>query len=256
MAGTVVRAVARDHRAARPARRLARDLHRVLVGIGAAEGEVHPPAREPRPLQQRLRQLRARLRSPRIGDEAQTFGLRADRLDQARMLVPQVAALGEAAEVEDLAAVGQMQARTASTDDRRRVPVGLDRPAVQHAVALGDRHPLSTLPGPQIVRCAHVCAYCAPLYGSSNLAVNRPPLPAGPVDRLESTVHRREQGSYPEWHGKQTTRTSSSTAATTCSRWPVGCPCSGRSTATTPASAWPTSPAAPACPAPPRAGWY
>jgi len=104
----------------------------VLVGIGAAEGEEHAAAVEAGALEQLHRQPCARLGAPCVAGETQALGLRADRLDQLRMLVAEVAALGEAAHVEDRAAVGQLQARAAATDDRRRIPVGLNRPAMQH----------------------------------------------------------------------------------------------------------------------------
>jgi hypothetical protein len=89
------------------------------------------------------------------------------------MLVAEVAALGEAAHVEDLAAVGQVQARALATDDGRRVPVGLDRPAMQHRRAfVGHRadHP-SWL---RLCAMRTRCAYCAPLYGALILGVNPP----------------------------------------------------------------------------------
>ena len=73
----------------------------MLVGIRAAEGEEHPPAGEAGALQQQLGELRARLGAPGAGDEAQPLGLRADRRDDARMLVTEIAALGEAAHIED-----------------------------------------------------------------------------------------------------------------------------------------------------------
>ena len=55
--------------------------------------------------------------------------------DQARMLVTQVAALGEAAHVEDRAAVLEVQACAGAADHRRRVPLRLHAPAVQDRVA-------------------------------------------------------------------------------------------------------------------------
>ena len=61
----------------------------------------------------------------------------ADRGDDARMLVAEVAALGEAAHVEDAAAVVCMKPRARAADDRRRGPVGLPAPAVQNGFALG-----------------------------------------------------------------------------------------------------------------------
>jgi hypothetical protein len=50
----------------------------------------------------------------------------------------QVAALGQAAEVEDLAAVGEFEFRAATANDGRRGPVGLHAPAVQDHVAFRD----------------------------------------------------------------------------------------------------------------------
>ncbi len=81
----------------------------------------------------------ARLGAPGVGDEAEPLGLLADRGDQARMLVTEVAALGEAAQVENLAAVLEMQLRAPTADDGRRGPVGLHAPAVQHHVAFAER---------------------------------------------------------------------------------------------------------------------
>ena len=131
-------------------RRLARDLDRVLVGVGAAEGEEHAAAVEAGALEQLRRQPRARLGAPGVADEAQALGLRADRRDQLRMLVAEVAALGQAAHVEDPAAVGQLQARAPAADDGRRIPVGLDRTSC--AAPSRVRRPSS---GHHFVRYAH-----------------------------------------------------------------------------------------------------
>jgi len=118
------------------AERLAHDLHGVLVGIGATEREEHAAALEPGELQQPLGQLRARPGAPGIGHEAQPLRLRADRGDDARVLVAEVAALGEAAHVEDRAAILEVQARAGAADHGRRVPLRLHAPAVQDRQAL------------------------------------------------------------------------------------------------------------------------
>ena len=53
------------------------------------------------------------------------------------MLVPEVAALGQATHIENLPPVGEVQIRALTSDHGRRIPVGLDTPTVQHGRALG-----------------------------------------------------------------------------------------------------------------------
>jgi hypothetical protein len=132
----VIRTVARDDESVGDAARLARELDRMLVGVGAAEREVDAPAFEPARVEQGPRQLGARPRTPCAGDEAQTLGLVADRAHYGPMLVTEVAALGQAAHVEVIAAIGVEKMRAAAADDRRCVPLRLHAPAVQDVGAL------------------------------------------------------------------------------------------------------------------------
>ncbi len=137
VARAMVGAIARDDPALRHAARLARELDRVLVGVSAAEGEVHASVQESGFLEQQLRQPRARRGAPGTGDEAKLLRLRPDRLDDTRMLMSEVAALGQAAEIQDRAAIGGVQPGAGATDDGRCVPFGLPAPAVQYRVCLG-----------------------------------------------------------------------------------------------------------------------
>jgi hypothetical protein len=57
----------------------------VLVGVGAAEREVNPAIGEAGFLEQQRCQFGARCAHPGRRDEAQFFGLDADRLDDSRM---------------------------------------------------------------------------------------------------------------------------------------------------------------------------
>src|SRR4029077_9429098 len=91
IARPVVRAVTRDHPALRLAGRLACEFDRVLVGIAATEGEEHTASLESRALEEEGGELRARLGAPGVGDEAQLLRLGADRGDDMRMLMPEVA---------------------------------------------------------------------------------------------------------------------------------------------------------------------
>ena len=81
---------------------------------------------------------RAWLRAPGAGDEAELLRLLADGGDDLGMLVAEIAALGQAAHVEDGSAVGGVDARARTPDDGRRGPVRLPAPAVQHRVAFGN----------------------------------------------------------------------------------------------------------------------
>ena len=74
--------------------------------LGAAQGEEHPAAVETRQFEQSLRQLGARLRTPRIGDEHSRSAARGSQR-RRRMLMPEIAALGLAAEIQDRATVGE-----------------------------------------------------------------------------------------------------------------------------------------------------
>ena len=75
-------------------------------------------------------------------------------IDEARMLMTEVAALGQAAHVEDAAAVGQIEMCASPTGDGRCVPLRLHAPAVQYGIALG-AHALPRGSG------ADLCAHCA-----------------------------------------------------------------------------------------------
>jgi len=55
------------------------------------------------------------------------------------MLMPQVAALGQAAHVQVVTAVLVPEMGAASPNDGRRLPLGLDTPAMQDAFAFADR---------------------------------------------------------------------------------------------------------------------
>ena len=94
-------------------------------------------AGESRFLEQQLGELRARLRAPRAGDEAQLLRLLADRGDDLRMLMTEIAALGEAAHVQDGTAVGGVNPRARAPHNSRGGPVGLSAPAVQDGIAFG-----------------------------------------------------------------------------------------------------------------------
>ena len=113
------------------------DLDCVLVGVGAAESEKHPAAHKPRAFEQTFGQFGPTLCAPGVTDKAQAFGLFADGRDQAGMLVTQVAALGQAAHIENLPSIGQVEISALTADHGRGIPVGLDAPAVQHGLALG-----------------------------------------------------------------------------------------------------------------------
>ncbi len=137
--GAVVGPVARHDQAARPTPRLSHDLGRVLVRIGAARSEEHAPALETGQLEKPPRERHAWFGAPGVGDEAEPLGLLADRGDQARVLVPEIAALREAGEVENLAAVLEDELCAPTAHDGGRGPVGLHAPAVQHHVAFAER---------------------------------------------------------------------------------------------------------------------
>lgn len=109
----------------------------MLVGIGAAQREIHTPRFEARFLKEHFRQLRARLRTPGTCDEAQLLRLRADRGYYPRVLMAEVAALGKAAEIQQGAAFRGEQAGAGAAHDRGRIPVGLPAPAVQDGIAFG-----------------------------------------------------------------------------------------------------------------------
>ena len=137
VARTVIGPVARDDTAARLAGRLPCELHRVLVRVGAAEREEHAAAGESGFLEQQLGELRARLRAPCAGDEAKLLRLLADRRDDLGMLMAEIAALGEAAHVQDGTTVGGVNPRALAADDGRGGPVGLPAPAVQNGIVFG-----------------------------------------------------------------------------------------------------------------------
>jgi hypothetical protein len=108
----------------------------VLVGVGTAQREEDTAALESTQFEQARCEIGARFCSPGVRDEAQLFGLRADRRDDARMLVSEIAALREAAHVEHAAPVLEVQPGAGATHDGRRVPGGLRAPAVQDGIAL------------------------------------------------------------------------------------------------------------------------
>ena len=151
---TVIRTLTRDDRAARPPARQPRDAHGVFIRIGSAEREEHTATLETGEFEQLPRQLGTRRSTPGVGDEAQPLGLGANRGDEARMLMTEVAALGQAAHVEDAAAVGQIEMCASPTGDGRCVPLRLHAPAVQYGIALG-AHALPRGSG------ADLCAHCA-----------------------------------------------------------------------------------------------
>jgi hypothetical protein len=135
----VIGALARDHPAVGFAARLAREFHRMLVGIGTTEGEVHTPALETGLLQQQLREPRARLGPPGIGDETESGSLRTHGRDDPWVLVTEIAAFGQAAHVENRAPVSGQQSRAGAADDGRRIPIGLAAPGMQDRLRFG-RH--------------------------------------------------------------------------------------------------------------------
>ena len=65
-----------------------------------------------------------------------SLGLGLYRRDHARMLVAEVAALGQAAHVQVLAPLLVAKARAGAADHGRRLPFRLHAPAVQHRIAL------------------------------------------------------------------------------------------------------------------------
>ena len=134
----MIRTIAGDHPAVRVTTRLARKLDGVLVGIGATEREEHPSAFESGSLEQHFRQPGTRFGAPAGGHETELVGLRPYRRHHPRVLVPEIAALGEAAHVEDALAVRGVQPCAFPADDGRRVPVALAAPAVHHGVAFGE----------------------------------------------------------------------------------------------------------------------
>ena len=81
--------------------------------------------------------LRARLGAPCAGDEAQLLRLLTDRGDDLRMLMAEIAALGEAAHVQDGTAVGGVNPRARAPNNSRGGPVGLPAPAMQDGVSFG-----------------------------------------------------------------------------------------------------------------------
>src|SRR6185312_1552364 len=104
---------------------------RVLVRVRAAEREENPTPGKPGFLQEQLGEPGTRLRAPRVGHEAQPLRLLANRLDDARVLVTEVAALREAAHVENQTIIGRAQMGSGAAHDRGRVPLCLSAPAVQ-----------------------------------------------------------------------------------------------------------------------------
>jgi hypothetical protein len=137
VARAVVRAVPGEDPAAAPSAGLAREFDRVLVGVGPAEGEEDPAPLEPRLLEEALGEPRPRLGAPRGGHEAEALGLLANGPDHGRVLVAEVHALGQAAHVEVAPALLVPEERPFSAGHGGGVPVGLDAPAVQDALALG-----------------------------------------------------------------------------------------------------------------------
>ena len=135
----VVRAVARNDDATWLAQSLPHDLDGMFVRIGAADREEHASACEARTSSSRRSASSARGRAPQaLVTKQSCSGLRADRGDDARMLVAEVAALGEAAHVENRAAVLEVQVSAGAADHGRGIPLRLRTPAVQDRTALGD----------------------------------------------------------------------------------------------------------------------
>ena len=94
-----------DERPAGP--RLARELERRLVGLGARVGEVDPPA--DRAGREALGQAGHRVRPEQVGDVDEPRGLVGDRRHDRRVAVPDVADGDPAEEVEVLAPLGVPQ---------------------------------------------------------------------------------------------------------------------------------------------------
>ena len=143
----MVGAVAGDDRAAGLRRRLPHDLDRVLVRVGTAEREEHATAVEPGEFEQALGERRTGLRTPGVRDETELLGLVANCGDDARVLVPEVAAFGQAAAVEHAATVFEVQPGAGATRDRRCVPMLLGAPAVEHGVSFGSQDRVVVFPG-------------------------------------------------------------------------------------------------------------
>ena len=197
----VVRAVAGDDHAPRLAAGLANDLHGVLVGIGAAEREEHAAALESGQLQQALGQLGAGPCSPGIRDEAELFGLRTDRGHDARVLVAEVAALGEAAHVEDR--VGRL--RDAAMRRPRRQP-SVRSSATARTSCAGPGLARNSRCPRGLVGC-HDCAVIAQSFALRTML------------RITKLRVKWQSGTH------LPLRSRLSKAATTSSRWPAGWQC-------------------------------
>ncbi len=128
----MIGAVARDDFALRPAAGLARKLHGMLVGVGAAQGEEYPSPLESGEFQELLGQRRARPGAPARIHEAQGFRLFLNGMDQTRVLVAQVHAFRQAAHVDVGVTRFIPEPRTLSADDGGRVPLRLNTPAMQY----------------------------------------------------------------------------------------------------------------------------
>jgi len=136
----VIRAVARDDFASRPAACLAREFHRMLVRVGAAQGEEHAATLESGQLQETLGQRSARRRPPARVHEAQFLRLFLNGAYQPRVLVTQIHAFGQTAHIQIGVTRLVPEARALTARDGRRVPFRLNTPAMQHTRVFRHQH--------------------------------------------------------------------------------------------------------------------
>ena len=169
---------------------------------------TRPPSKPERSSSARA-SSRARLRAPGIGDEAQALrparGWRRPASDaggRGCCTRPGCSCRGSARPS------ARCRRAPSATDDGRRAPVGLDRPAMQHRSAFVDRH-RDTLE-------VQDCALCARFVRIAHHSMK--PLPS-----RQSVVPKALRASMAKSARSATSR--SRTVATTCSRSHAGCRC-------------------------------
>ena len=175
--GTVVGAVARDDLVA--AGDHAGELDRVLVRLGAAVREERDREIAGRHLGQHPAELRARLVRHRRPDRAELVGLILDRLDDLRVLVPDVDVDELRREVEVALAVVVPEVTALGAGDRDRVDRALHRPRVEDVLLrVGDDLRAEIRVDASRVEAARVGLCCG--HSASSL-VARPPIVARPT---------------------------------------------------------------------------
>ena len=128
----VIRPITREHLP--PTGRLAGQLDRVLVGLGAAVGEEEDVDVARRDLGQLLAQPGARLVGHERVDVGQLVGLRLDRVDDALVAVADVDAHQLRVEVEVALAVGRVEVDAFGPLNRNGIDRRLGRPLVQRVL--------------------------------------------------------------------------------------------------------------------------